>query len=122
MHYASQKREESRSINICIGSGCKNTPKKGKDSCNSCLKRVKLSNLKLNYGITVEEYNQKFMKQRGLCNICGKVKSLCVDHNHTTQKVRDLLCSSCNKLLGYAYEDPEILLSATKYLERHENE
>jgi hypothetical protein len=60
--------------------------------------------LKLKYNMTVEQYDKMFEKQNGLCAICGRPqnsKTLAVDHNHNTGKIRGLLCSSCNTALGY---------------------
>ena len=63
------------------------------------------SNLKLNYKITVEEYNNKLKKQKNRCAICNKhrnkfKRNFAVDHCHTTGKIRDLLCGVCNTRLG----------------------
>ena len=68
-------------------------------------------------------------KQKGLCAVCGKpettrgrkggVKLLAVDHDHQTKKVRELLCQACNRMLGYARDDREILLKAADYLDKH---
>ena len=53
--------------------------------------------------ITVEEYDLLYAKQNGYCAICGKHQSqlrtrLAVDHDHSTGKIRGLLCFSCNTL------------------------
>lgn len=65
--------------------------------------------LKTKFGITPEEYDAMLHKQRGKCAICRQPekvvgKSLAVDHDHKTGKVRGLLCGSCNQLLGI-FED-----------------
>jgi hypothetical protein len=39
-----------------------------------------------------------------------------MDHNHTTQEIRGLLCCRCNRVLGLVKEDPEILNRMQKYL------
>ena len=43
-------------------------------------------------------------------------KSLCIDHNHVTGKVRGILCKSCNLLIGNAKDNVDILKSAIVYL------
>ena len=58
------------------------------------------------YNITLDDYNNMFIKQEGKCAICKKhqdqiSKTLCVDHNHKTNKVRKLLCHTCNVTLSY---------------------
>lgn len=84
-------------------------------------------NLK-NYGLTINEWNLLFEKQKGLCAICnlpetvllkGKVKRLAIDHCHKTGKVRGLLCAKCNKSIGLLNEDLRLLESAAQYLKFH---
>lgn len=75
---------------------------------------------KSRYGITKEEYNYLLDTQKGCCAICKKhqtefKRKLSVDHCHTTEKVRGLLCIRCNTLLGIfeKYKDNfEIYLNA----------
>ena len=78
--------------------------------------------LKKNYGMTLEDYNKMWIEQSGKCAICGKHEQeldtvLCVDHCHTTGKVRGLLCSKCNAGIGLLQDDFNVVLSAAKYLE-----
>lgn len=60
------------------------------------------------YGISIEEYNQMLDSQNYTCYICNKPvkdnKRLHIDHDHSTGKVRGLLCSKCNGALGW-YEN-----------------
>ena len=84
----------------------------------------KNSNLKSNYGITLEEYNLMHEKQQGKCAICGvkdnnKIKNLNVDHNHNTGKTRELLCKQCNTALGYVEKDLEKVEKFKMYLNKH---
>jgi hypothetical protein len=76
------------------------------------------------YGITFSDYQKLFESQGGKCAICGKHinKRLCVDHDHLTNAVRGLLCTSCNLGLGYFYDDPEIVKSALEYLMKTKKE
>lgn len=82
------------------------------------------------YGLTSMEYSGMLAGQGEVCAICkrpetvrqrGKVQALAVDHNHTTGKVRALLCNNCNVLVGYSKESPETLRAAAVYLEYHIN-
>lgn len=76
------------------------------------------------YGITPEQYGMMLMDQDGVCAICktadpqGKRKFFCVDHNHTTGKVRGLLCQSCNILVAYA--EHKRLQEAYSYLQEYD--
>lgn len=49
----------------------------------------------------------------------GKVLSLAVDHDHSTNKVRQLLCMDCNKGIGCFEDDILRLLAAIEYLKTH---
>lgn len=81
----------------------------------------KSTNLKREFGIDLKSYNIMFESQKGKCLICKKHQSglkstLVVDHNHKTNKIRALLCSHCNFVLGHAFEDIIILEESIKYL------
>ena len=75
------------------------------------------------YGISLEFYDAMVLVQGGRCAICAKPmdgwKEPCVDHNHKTGDVRELLCAHCNKTLGFMKESPELLERAAAYLRLH---
>lgn len=82
------------------------------------------------YGLTLDQYNELHDKQKGLCAICfkeektidkrkGKIKTLCLDHDHETNKLREFLCDACNKGLGHLRDSIETIESALKYLKKH---
>jgi hypothetical protein len=83
-------------------------------------------NLKIRFNISIDDYNHLFLKQRGLCAICrqpestkdkkGNIKWLAVDHNHHTQEIRGLLCSSCNTGIGLLGDSIDTMTKAIKYL------
>ena len=97
--------------------------KQSRDWNNDNKDMRKNSSLKLYYGITLEEYNEMFVSQNGVCAICKESqitgKSLSVDHNHETSKVRGLLCNKCNTGIGLLGEKEEILLEAIKYIKNN---
>lgn len=80
------------------------------------------------YGITLEDYDRMFLEQGGKCAICGlpekRLKSngspynLSVDHNHTTKTVRQLLCYTCNSVIGYLNEDLNLAEATINYLRK----
>lgn len=79
--------------------------------------------LKCTYGITLEDYNQMVEDQNGECLICQeKTDKLVVDHNWVTGFVRGLLCSSCNKMIGFSKENINTLFRAAMYLGERGNE
>ena len=76
------------------------------------------------YNLTIDQYNTMLKQQNYCCAVCKKHESefkykLRVDHCHTTGKVRELLCNSCNVLLGHAKESINNLNNAIGYLIKH---
>ncbi len=68
------------------------------------------SNYKRLYGITLECYEKIFFEQEGKCAICQQAPQklrLGVDHNHSSGKVRGLLCGPCNLALGHFEKNQE---------------
>ena len=81
-------------------------------------KNVILKNV---YGITLDDYNRMFNEQGGKCAICQRhqnelTRTLCVDHDHKTNKVRALLCVTCNTDVSVVENRLEEM---TKYLNKH---
>lgn len=82
-------------------------------------------NLKSYYGLSPNQYQEMLDAQGGKCAICREAtvgnkarKNLFIDHCHSTDNVRGLLCGNCNNLLGHAKDNPQILQSAMDYLKR----
>ena len=77
------------------------------------------SHLKRNYDLTVEQYEAMKREQDNKCAVCATtpIDKLCVDHCHTTGKIRKLLCRNCNKALGILKDSPDLLRKAAIYLE-----
>jgi len=89
-------------------------------------RRRRRYHLKHTYGMHLEEFEEMFVAQDGVCAVCGnpefqirrgQVKSLDVDHDHDTGDVRGLLCSPCNAALGLLQEDPARIQSLLTYIE-----
>lgn len=80
-------------------------------------------------GIMVEKYYEMIEQQDNRCAICNekekrtaknKILKLCVDHDHATGKVRQLLCHDCNTGLGKFKDNQDLLQSAIDYLKKHQ--
>lgn len=75
-------------------------------------------------GVCNVRYDEMLVAQRGACAVCGstlnssRYTKLAVDHCHRTGKVRGLLCTNCNTMLGLAKDSPLRLRRAAEYLER----
>lgn len=79
------------------------------------------------YGLTPDVYRAMLAAQGGLCAICGEAphpdgikasSRLHVDHD-ATGKVRALLCTRCNRGIGYMRDRPNLLRLAAEYVERY---
>jgi hypothetical protein len=80
------------------------------------------------YGISYDEYLQKIEEQKGKCPICDTMmvpqsyghaftkRTAVVDHDHTSKKLRKILCNSCNSAIGKLYDNPILLEKAAAYL------
>lgn len=84
---------------------------------------LKSTNLRNKFGISMDQYNKMFFDQNGCCSICSThqqdlPKRLAVDHNHTTQEIRGLLCMKCNLAVGYLNESVESAENLIKYLNK----
>lgn len=84
------------------------------------------THLRRQFGIDRTEYDELLVSQEDGCAICGRsssgssqFKRLVVDHDHTTGKVRGLLCDPCNRGIGLLQDDPSVIQKAIDYLNKH---
>lgn len=79
--------------------------------------------LRRKYGISLETYNLMLAGQGNRCAICRTLlpggHGTHTDHDHSTGKVRGLLCAGCNIGLGGFKDSQEALSLAIQYLERN---
>lgn len=86
--------------------------------------------IKKRYGISFDEFNNLFLKQSNKCPICDNIlktenivgrgyNGTHIDHCHKTGKIRGLLCSKCNKMIGLAQESIFILENAILYIKEN---
>ncbi len=82
------------------------------------------NNLRRQYGLTLEDFEELLRTQNGRCAICNsespgkRSKNWHVDHDHATGVVRGILCSHCNIALGNFGDDIERMRKAIEYIER----
>jgi hypothetical protein len=83
-------------------------------------KTRRAADLQRKYGLTMDDYNAMLTAQENKCAVCGsysyRKRTLDVDHNHETGKVRGLLCSHCNRVVIAGVERIG-LERITKYLQ-----
>ncbi len=124
--------QDTRTCVECYRSAPEVTFQGYRKQCNSCAYyRYKDGhrerNLQKNYGISSSDYDQMLLLQNGMCAICpttfpgGRKTSnyFHVDHDHTTGKVRGLLCAGCNLAIGHLKESVATARALADYLDAH---
>jgi hypothetical protein len=83
-------------------------------------RRLLLSNQLRNRGVTLADYDQMVKDQQGRCALCEReVSDLDIDHCHQTQRVRKLLCRSCNTGLGMFKDNIDLMEKAIAYIKQY---
>jgi len=79
------------------------------------------------YGLTMADYDALLRQQGARCAICGrnsgnhkKTTAFQVDHDHATGQNRGLLCTSCNRGIGWFADSIPNLRMAIAYLEQYQ--
>lgn len=131
---AKWKKENREEVNRQVREDKKNNPEKYKEWDKAYRERNGDRLIELaaatRYKISIEEYHAMIEKQQNKCSICKQEETrkssksdektrLCIDHDHKTGAVRDLLCHDCNTAIGKMKDLPELLLAAADYLLRH---
>lgn len=61
--------------------------------------------------------------QRNVCAICKQKcdtgRKLAIDHDHSTNEIREFLCMRCNTIIGRSEENIELLEQIIEYIKRH---
>lgn len=87
---------------------------------------MRQSYLKATFGLSLDDFDAMVKSQNGRCAICGeaetatchgRVKKICIDHNHKTGRVRGLLCQRCNQMIGRGGDNVQLLKKAIVYLQ-----
>lgn len=81
--------------------------------------------MKSDFGITIEQYNERWKKQKGLCAACKETlpekdfggRRCPIDHNHKTGKIRGIVHTKCNRGIGLFNDDPDRMRRVAQYLE-----
>jgi hypothetical protein len=79
------------------------------------------------FGISLEEYDRRLAKRKGLCALCNlpfdntMLGRPVLDHDHNTGQLRDFVHGRCNLGIANFLDSPEQLRLAADYLERHKS-
>ena len=76
--------------------------------------------------MTIDERWKMLAEQDNLCAVCDKhltifgvgLDDACIDHDHTTGRVRGVLCGACNRVLGFLRDSIPTALRVVEYLEK----
>lgn len=95
-----------------------NKKRNGMDSwCRECRSTYRNEINRGRFRSVISDADLKTMKQTTHeCVICGANEPLVVDHDHSTGRVRGMLCNHCNRGLGHFRDDPMLLEFARVYL------
>lgn len=81
------------------------------------------AHLKAEYLFTMEDFQAMMTAQEGRCLICAcsmtverGPRMVVIDHDHKTGLVRGLLCSNCNRAVGFLNDDPNCMMAAAAYV------
>ena len=96
-------------------------------SCKSCENKRRKTKatykFRFNPDITSEDYFLREAEQNNKCAICQSTatdsRRLCLDHCHSTGKLRGLLCDKCNRILGQWNDNIDLFKSAITYLRKY---
>lgn len=86
--------------------------------CAECVPNERFRAIMRRYKISYTEFNKMLSLIKGICPICLKREATMVDHDHSTGKVRGIICSHCNTA-PHLVEDEDALLRAKDYLNVH---
>ena len=71
------------------------------------------------FKLTEDQYNDLMINEN--CQICNvELTKKCIDHCHSTNKVRGVLCNNCNTALGLVGDNISVLEKMIKYLQKHQ--
>lgn len=109
---------------------CENHAAYAREWRNRNLRNAKSSSLKKQFGITIHDYERMAEEQNHVCAICHEqefarapgaltARYLAVDHCHKTGRIRGLVCSCCNLLIGKYEKYPHVMENLVAYMHKH---
>jgi hypothetical protein len=121
--YKDKSRKDSLSpwCKQCVAAYNAGRPKRPKKHYASSPRQQREYQLRHMYGIAGGDYDAMLAAQGGKCAICqtdtpGRYNRFQVDHDHSTGRVRGLLCGNCNRGIGNLRDSPDLLRAASRYI------
>ncbi len=90
--------------------------------------KIRDTKLKQAYGVGINYFNTKLKEQGGVCASCkqnritvwrGKKVNMALDHDHTNNQPRGILCIKCNRALGLLEENLSTLANLADYIRKY---
>lgn len=81
-----------------------------------CFQAARNSNKSRHHGLTYDEMSSLKDQAGNRCQICGYPDNLRIDHDHTTEQIRGVLCNYCNTGLYLVERDIAWSNKAIAYL------
>lgn len=90
--------------------------------------KIRDTKLKQAYGVGTEYFNAKLKEQGGVCAGCGRNRKslwrgkeveMALDHDHSTNKPRGVLCIKCNRALGLLEENIQTMQNLIEYINKY---
>jgi len=118
-HFSNEKRHRRRQCKTCND---ETRAKRWGADPQKYAKLARWNYIRREYGLSEGDFWRILESQNGACAIClerkEELKQWHIDHDHSTGRVRGILCFTCNTALGKFHDDEEILESAIRYLHR----
>jgi len=119
------REKNKKAINQYYENNKEQINSKSKEWHENNKEKVAAQNRKKKYGLSSETYNKMLEEQNNECKICLtsfttlETLAIHVDHCHTTNKVRGILCRNCNAGLGHFKDNTKTLTKAINYLQEN---
>tara|TARA_R110000868_G_scaffold410506_1_gene698909 strand:- start:165 stop:701 length:537 start_codon:yes stop_codon:yes gene_type:complete len=123
---SNKRREERRKNNPLnetrkIANKKRNTKHRELNKDKYCPIIEKDKRLKRVYGVSLEWLRNKLIEVNFTCFICLTAideKTGVIDHCHTTNKIRNVICNKCNTAIGFFKDSKENMLRGIDYLNK----
>ncbi len=103
------------------GTQLKRAKKGGKAQCRTCISDADIKRKYPELKNGIKDKAELCKKAQNKCEICAKQLDNAgpesfIDHNHETNKVRGILCHSCNVAIGHLEDNPVRMAAAIRYV------
>ena len=119
--YAKAWRQSHRERGLCIACNAPAAP--GIAECDKHRTASLANERRRKFGLSPTDVAALLSGQGNACAICSRPFDFArraafqIDHDHETGELRGALCTSCNRGLGFFFDDPDLMRRAAEYVE-----